>query len=143
MKVSEKIELLKKKLQRIDVGDSGHYYYNCGEIHDRCDHNWNPFGHIWAYTERKQFDFHVVKDLIAGNGLHERRWPPVVQCPDRPGRSYGRIGYEGPADRWCSAYPGGVHRVLLQQRALPPSFHEGESGWVHRVPPRRWLLFAD
>jgi len=22
------IELLKKKLQRIDVGDSGHYYYN-------------------------------------------------------------------------------------------------------------------
>ena len=58
------IELLKKKLQRIDVGDSGHYYYTCGEIHDRCNHNWNPFGHMWAYTERKQFDFYVVKNLI-------------------------------------------------------------------------------
>ena len=58
------IELLKKKLQRIDVGGSGHYYYTCGEIHDRCNHNWNPFGHMWAYTERKQFDFYVVKDLI-------------------------------------------------------------------------------
>ena len=58
------IELLKKKLQRIDVGDSGHYYYTCGEVHDRCNHNWNPFGHMWAYTERKQFDFYVVKDLI-------------------------------------------------------------------------------
>ena len=58
------IELLKKKLQRIDVGDSGHYYYTCGEIHDRCNHKWNPFGHMWAYTERKQFDFYVVKDLI-------------------------------------------------------------------------------
>ena len=58
------IELLKKKLQRIDVGDSGHYYYNCGEIHDRCNHNWNPFGYMWAYTERKQFDFYMVKNLI-------------------------------------------------------------------------------
>jgi hypothetical protein len=58
------IELLKKKLQRIDVGDSGHYYYICGEIHDRCNHKWNPFGHMWAYIERKQFDFYVVKDLI-------------------------------------------------------------------------------
>jgi hypothetical protein len=25
------IELLKKKLQRIDVGGSGHYYYICGK----------------------------------------------------------------------------------------------------------------
>ena len=25
------IELLKKKLQRIDVGGSGHYYYTCGK----------------------------------------------------------------------------------------------------------------
>ena len=74
------IELLKKKLQLIDVGDSGLYYYNCGEIHDRCNHKWNPFGHIWAYTERKQFDFYVVKDLIAGNGLgsdRKRRLKPV------------------------------------------------------------------
>ena len=51
------IELLKKKLQRIDVGDSGHYYYICGEIHDRCNHNWNPFGHMWAYTEQKNSIF--------------------------------------------------------------------------------------
>ena len=39
------IELLEKKLQRIDFFGSGHYYYTCGEIHDRCNHNWNPFGH--------------------------------------------------------------------------------------------------
>ena len=58
------IELLEKKLQRIDFFGSGHYYYTCGEIHYRCNHNWNHFGHIWAYTERKQFDFYVVKDLI-------------------------------------------------------------------------------
>jgi hypothetical protein len=58
------IELLKKKLQRIDVGDSGHYYYNCGEIHDRCNHNWNPFCYMWVYIERKQLVFYVVKNLI-------------------------------------------------------------------------------
>ena len=58
------IELLKQKLQRIDVGGSGHYYYTCGEIHDRCNHNWNPFSYMCAYTERKKFDFYVVKNLI-------------------------------------------------------------------------------
>lgn len=58
------IDLLKIKFQRINVGGSGHYYFTCGEIHDRCNHNWNPFGHLWSYAERKQLDFYVVKDLI-------------------------------------------------------------------------------
>jgi len=58
------IDLLKRKLQRIDVGDSGHYYYTCGEIHDRCNKNWEPFIQMWSYSDRKQLDFYVVKDLI-------------------------------------------------------------------------------
>ena len=58
------MELLKRKLQRINVGDSGHYYYTCGEIHDRCNKNWDPFVNLWSYTDRKQLDFYVVKDLI-------------------------------------------------------------------------------
>jgi hypothetical protein len=58
------IELLKRKLQRKKVGGSGLYYYTCGEIHDRCNKNWDPFIHLWSYTDRKQLDFYVVKDLI-------------------------------------------------------------------------------
>ena len=58
------MELLKRKLQRVNVGDSGHYYYTCGEIHDRCNKNWDPFVNLWSYTDRKQLDFYVVKDLI-------------------------------------------------------------------------------
>ena len=37
------IDLLKTKLRRINIGDSGHYYYTCGEIHDRDNKNWEPF----------------------------------------------------------------------------------------------------
>jgi len=58
------IELLKKKLKRINIGGSGHYYYTCGEIHDRDNKNWEPFMHLWSYTDRKRLDFYVVKDLI-------------------------------------------------------------------------------
>ena len=57
------IDLLKRKLQRKKVGGSGHYY-TCGEIHDRCNKNWDPFVNLWSYAERKQLDFYVVKDLI-------------------------------------------------------------------------------
>ena len=56
--------LLKKKLKRINVGGSGHYYYTCGEIHDRLNKKWEPFLHLWSYTDRKQLDFYVAKDLI-------------------------------------------------------------------------------
>ena len=58
------IDLLKRKLQRKKVGSSGHYYFSCGEIHDRCNKNWDPFVNLWFYAERKQLDFYVVKDLI-------------------------------------------------------------------------------
>ena len=58
------IDLLKKKLNRINIGGSGLYYYTCGEMHDRCNGNWKPFLHLWSYTDRKQLDFYVVKDLI-------------------------------------------------------------------------------
>lgn len=33
------IDLLKMKLRRINIGDSGNYYYTCGEIHDRDNKN--------------------------------------------------------------------------------------------------------
>jgi hypothetical protein len=58
------IELLKRKLQRKKVGDSGLYYFTCGQIHDRNNRNWEPFRNLWSYTETKQLDFYVVKDLI-------------------------------------------------------------------------------
>lgn len=58
------IDLLKRKLQRMNIGDSGHYYYTCGEIHDRSNKNWDPFFHLWSYTDSNQLDFYVVKDLI-------------------------------------------------------------------------------
>jgi len=58
------IDLLKRKFQRIDVGGSGDYYYTCGEIHDRCNRNWKSFSQLWSYTDRKQLDLYVVKDLI-------------------------------------------------------------------------------
>ena len=60
----ELIDLLKRKLQQKKVGGSGHYYFSCGEIHDRCNQNWDPFVNLWSYAERKQLDFYVVKDLI-------------------------------------------------------------------------------
>lgn len=60
----EFIALLKKKLKRINVGSSSHCYYFCGEIHDRNNRNWEPFLNLWSYTDRKQLDFYVVKDLI-------------------------------------------------------------------------------
>ena len=37
------IDLLKKKLNRINIGGSGLYYCTCGEMHDRCNGNWKPF----------------------------------------------------------------------------------------------------
>ena len=58
------IELLKSNLKRITAGDSGQFYYTCGEIHDRCNKNWKPFLHLWSYTEEKGLDFYAVKDLI-------------------------------------------------------------------------------
>ena len=58
------IDLLKMKLRRINIGDSGHYYYTCGEIHDRGNKNWDPFRNLWSYTDSKQLEFYVVKDLI-------------------------------------------------------------------------------
>ena len=58
------IDLLKKKLLRKKVGGSGHYYYDCGEVHDRNNQNWDPFRHLWSYTDRNRLDFYVVKDLI-------------------------------------------------------------------------------
>ncbi len=58
------IERLKTNLQRKKVGSSGLYYYTCGEIHDRDNKNWDPFSNLWSYTDRKQLDFYVVKDLI-------------------------------------------------------------------------------
>ena len=58
------IDLLKRKLQRMDFGGSGHYHYSCGEIHDRNNLNWDPFMHLWSYTDKKFLDFYAVKDLI-------------------------------------------------------------------------------
>lgn len=58
------INILKMKLRRINIGDSGNYYYTCGEIHDQDNKNWTPFRFLWSYTGRKQLDFYVVKDLI-------------------------------------------------------------------------------
>ena len=51
------IELLKKKLQQKNFGDSGHYYYACSEIHDRCNHNWK---HMRNCQQRKS----LVKWII-------------------------------------------------------------------------------
>jgi hypothetical protein len=58
------IELLKSKLQRVNIGDSSHYYYTCSEIHDRDNKNWEPFANLWSFTDRKRLDFYVAKDLI-------------------------------------------------------------------------------
>jgi hypothetical protein len=60
----EYIELLKRKIQRITAGGTGQSYYTCGEIHDRSNKNWQPFFHLWSYTEEKGLDFYAVKDLI-------------------------------------------------------------------------------
>jgi hypothetical protein len=60
----EFIDLLKTKLKRINIGDSGFYYYTCGEIHDRDNKNWVPFKYLWSYSDRKRLDFYVVKELI-------------------------------------------------------------------------------
>ena len=70
------IDLLKRNLQRINIGGSGNYYDTCGEIHYRCNKNWDPFVNLWSYTDRKQLDFYVVKDLIEehlGRELTEMR----------------------------------------------------------------------
>jgi hypothetical protein len=60
----EFIELLKTKLKRVNIGDSGFIYYTCGEIHDRCNKNWKPFFYLWSYAGENGLDFYVVKDLI-------------------------------------------------------------------------------
>jgi hypothetical protein len=70
------MELLKKKLQRINVGGSDQYYYTCGEIHDRCNKNWDSFVNLWAYTDRKQLDFYMVKDLI----VEHLGWELECEC---------------------------------------------------------------
>ena len=51
-------------LELSSSGESGLYYYTCGEIHDRDNKNWEPFRNLWSYTDRKQLDFYVLKDLI-------------------------------------------------------------------------------
>ena len=61
---AEYIERLKSKLKRITAGDSDQFYYTCGEIHDRCNKNWNPFLNLWSYADEKGLDFYAVKDLI-------------------------------------------------------------------------------
>ena len=37
------IDILKKKLNRINIGGSGHYYFTCVELHDRNNKNWKLF----------------------------------------------------------------------------------------------------
>jgi hypothetical protein len=58
------IDLLQMKLRRINIDDSGHDYFTCGEIHEHNNRNWEPFRNLWAYTDRKRLDFYVVKDFI-------------------------------------------------------------------------------
>ena len=61
------IEILKRHLKRNKIGDSDQYFYTCGEIHDWSNKSWEPFFHLWSFTETKQLDFYVVKDLIEEN----------------------------------------------------------------------------
>jgi hypothetical protein len=57
------MELLKRKLQRVDV-DGAEPYYICGQIHQRFNRDWKPFRHLWNYTSKKRLDFYAAKDLI-------------------------------------------------------------------------------
>lgn len=56
-------ELLKRKLQRVDV-DGDEPYYICGQIHQRYNRNWKPFFHLWRYCEKMGFDYYIAKDII-------------------------------------------------------------------------------
>jgi hypothetical protein len=60
------IEILQKKFNEIEVrGNNYNYsYYTCGQIHDRRNPDWKPFGHLWDYCEQTRYDFFEVRDLI-------------------------------------------------------------------------------
>jgi hypothetical protein len=58
------IEVLKKKLKRVDVEGVGGTYYTCDRPHERYNQNWKSFPNLWNYTDKKGLDFYAVKDLL-------------------------------------------------------------------------------
>ena len=57
------MELLKRKLQRVDV-DGDEPYYICGKMHQKFNRKWKPFQHLWNYTTKRRLDFYAARDLI-------------------------------------------------------------------------------
>lgn len=58
------IAFLQKRLKKVEIEGKEHYYYTCGQPHERYNQIWKSFPNLWNYTDKKGFDFYAVKDLI-------------------------------------------------------------------------------
>jgi hypothetical protein len=59
------LALLKKSMIKVKLAglaDSG--YYTCGQDHDSRNPNWKPFAILWKFSEKKGYDFYIVKDIL-------------------------------------------------------------------------------
>jgi len=68
------LELLQKRLQRIEVkGKLEYSYYTCGKPHDKRNPDWKPWQYLWDYCELTGYDFFETRDMIEeriGRKLH-------------------------------------------------------------------------
>ena len=59
-------QYLKSKLQRVEVKESRHnyYQYTCGQLHDKRNPEWRKLENLWKYCEKAEFDPYAVIDAI-------------------------------------------------------------------------------
>ena len=48
----------------IKGSDYSYSYYNCGQIHDPRNPNWEPFKILWQLCKKYDYDFFIVKEII-------------------------------------------------------------------------------
>jgi len=61
----EYIEALKNSLTKNRViGREDFIFYSCGQAHDRRNPDWKPFAILWKLSEKHDYDFYIVKDML-------------------------------------------------------------------------------
>lgn len=61
----EYIETLKSTfVQDRLIGREDYVYYTCGQAHDWRNPDWKPFGILWRISEKHDYDFYIVRDML-------------------------------------------------------------------------------
>jgi len=59
------LALLEKSLIKVKLaGLADSIYYTCGQEHDPRNPDWKPFDILWRISEKHDYDFYIVKDIL-------------------------------------------------------------------------------